>query len=144
MFISISAYQYVHILTQVYLSKCKCQHLSTHMWQVYGDEVMSQCANLMNIVQCITAWNKLMCTCATEVILKTRPTLEHQTTLSHLRSISPTWSGWLTTSPTNDRPANFWKMFFFFFNIEKKKKKKTLKSGVISGWTEKSISITQR
>ena len=70
----------------------------------------------------------------------TRPTLERRDTLGHLRPISPNMINRyrLTTSPTNQRPANFWKKF------------KTLKKNpqkwcnLRLNWYGKSISIVQR
>ena len=37
-----------------------------------------------------------------------------------LAALYPYIRTWLTTSPANHRPANFWKCFFFFLNTERK------------------------
>ena len=48
-------------------------------------------------------------------------------------ALDPYIPTWLTTSPANYSPANFWKTsFFFFWNIWKE----IVKSGAISGWTD--------
>ena len=44
-------------------------------------------------------------------------------------TLDPYIPTWLTTSPANHRPANFWKSFF-------KHWKKIVKSGAISDWTD--------
>ena len=46
-------------------------------------------------------------------------------------ALDPYIPTWLTTSPANYRPANFWKTFFFL-----KHWKEIVKSGAISGWTD--------